>query len=926
MRFLLAILLFATLLNSASLQDIQNIGSVEEIQKKLETMKNSSQEQEIETKEVKITNNIATTEITKIPNIKQESAKVKSGIFQYKNDDTIIKERNSLHISTSSEKEITRFGDKFFQNKNLISRNSMPIPNSYRINKGDIISVWIYGGKNQNSKLEVDRNGNINIDRVGSMFVYNLTFQKMKKMLAQKYKSIYKNIKINIDLDRTTPIQITIAGEVNSAGIYNIPAFSTIKDALIVSKGISQFGSFRNIKLIRNGRFVKTFDIYKLIENGDSSYLKYILKNGDGIIIAKAKKNIQIRGEILKSGIYELKRNENLKDLLKYAGGLKIQASKTIATLERYSNNKRIIKDISISKPFKLQNGDKITVLPINLKNSNSVFVYGNVVRVGERGFSKGLTLYKLFQKEIVANGIDNLFLKNLNMDYAVIKRLNLKTFSDKIITFNLEKVLFGKIDIPLMKNDEIYIFNRAELKENPYIYISGKVVENSGKYNFFENMKLGDIQNFVKFKSEITIENNETKSEITIENHETNRSDRIIHNISKAEFIPNITREFLTVADTVKLIRHSKKNQNQIFFLNLDKDKSFKISEFDEITFFDKLELEQPKFASISGEVFESGKFIIDDNTDINKLIKLGQGLKKEAYLQNFEVTRYSVVNGEREYKTIRQSLKDAMKNNFKIQEFDEVTIFKIPKWNKKEFVTILGEVKFAGRYLIQKGDTLEKVIQRAGGYLDSAFFEGSIFTRDSIKALQKKQLENSIRKLKQNSLYLLSQPSSMGEGEDKTKLMSVMNSLITELSTFEPNGRIVTQIKNGKNFILEGGDTIIIPTINETVTVIGEVLNPNSFFYQENLDIEDYIEKSGGINSRADIDNIYIVHSNGEAEKYQQSYLFSSSTEIGTGDTIIIPMKIETSTYTSVAKDISQILYQFAITAISLKTVGVF
>ena len=98
------------------------------------------------------------------------------------------------------------------------------------------------------------------------------------------------------------------------------------------------------------------------------------------------------------------------------------------------------------------------------------------------------------------------------------------------------------------------------------------------------------------------------------------------------------------------------------------------------------------------------------------------------------------------------------------------------------------------------------------------------------------------------------------------------------------------------------------------------------NSFFYKDNLDIEDYLDKSGGVTAKADLDNIYIVHANGEAEKYENSYLFGYFTSIKKGDTIIVPMRIETSSYRTIAKDVSQIIYQFAITAVSLKTVGVF
>ncbi len=166
----------------------------------------------------------------------------------------------------------------------------MPIPANYQINKGDLISVWLYGGRNKSEKLEVDRNGNINIEGIGPTYVYNIEFGKLKEFLADKYESIYKNIKINIDLDRTTPIQISIAGEVNAPGLYNLPAFATIKEALSISEGISQFGSYRNIKLMREGAIVREFDIYKLMQKGDSALSTAILKNGDSLIVARTKK------------------------------------------------------------------------------------------------------------------------------------------------------------------------------------------------------------------------------------------------------------------------------------------------------------------------------------------------------------------------------------------------------------------------------------------------------------------------------------------------------------------------------------------------------------------------------------------------------------------------------------------------------------
>ena len=889
MKYIIILSLILTSLISASIQDLGDIG---ELKKQLETMKNSSKKVEKQQEKIIAKNFIDKKAVGEVT-VQQKSEQMKKSIFQYRNDDSIIKERDSSHISIKPEK-LSRYGDSFFKNKNGLNSGSMPIPRNYRINKGDIISIWLYGGRNKNNKLEVDRNGNINIDGVGPLYVYNLQFSKLKKLLENKFQTIYKNTKVNIDLDRTTPIQITIAGEVNSPGIYNLSAFSTIKDALIISNGISPYGSYRDIKLIRDGSVIKKFDIYRLLQKGDISYINYILKNGDGIIVTRSKRIITISGAIRKSGIYELKKNENIKSLISYAGDLKVSANNRLAKLERVDNHKkRVVIDIDLTKHISLKNGDKITILPINYKNSDSIYIYGNIVRTGERGFFEGLTLYNFFKREISINKLDNVFMKNMEMDYSIIKRYNLITFSEEIIKFSLKNILSGKVDIKLSKGDEIYIFNKAELKENPYIYINGLVITAPGKYQYFENMKLGDIHNFIKFKSEIIREGK---------------------------------RRVLQVSKEIKLLRNIREDM-EIHFLDLERDQNFSIYEFDEITFFDKLEIENPKLATITGEILSGGQFVIDKNTDINKLIQLGKGLKKEAYLHKFEVVRYKVVDGEREYRVITKSLQEAMDTNFKIEEFDEVKIFKIPKWNDKKSIVISGEVKFPGSYRIKKGDTLIKLVERAGGYLDTAFFDGAVFTRRSIQKLQEKRLRDSVKKLKQDSIYLLSSPSSVGEDSgDKMMLVSMIDSLVLELAEFKPNGRVSLKLNQNTDFILESGDNIHIPTKNETVTVIGEVLNPNAFFFKNGYGVEEYLEKSGGLNQKADIDNIYIVHPNGEAERYEQSYLFGNGSEIRTGDTIIIPIKIETASYSTVAKDVSQILYQFAITAVSLKTVGVF
>ena len=121
-----------------------------------------------------------------------------------------------------------------------------------------------------------------------------------------------------------------------------------------------------------------------------------------------------------------------------------------------------------------------------------------------------------------------------------------------------------------------------------------------------------------------------------------------------------------------------------------------------------------------------------------------------------------------------------------------------------------------------------------------------------------------------------------------------------------------------------LKDEDSLYIPSINDTISVVGEVLNQNTFVYDRDLDAKDYLEKAGGVTSLADTDFIYIVKANGEARRVKTDYFWGTSNDVFKGDTIVVPMKLDTISDITFAKDVSSIVYQLAVTAASLKTVG--
>ncbi|MBC8238576.1 MAG: capsule biosynthesis GfcC family protein, partial [Helicobacteraceae bacterium] len=240
---------------------------------------------------------------------------------------------------------------------------------------------------------------------------------------------------------------------------------------------------------------------------------------------------------------------------------------------------------------------------------------------------------------------------------------------------------------------------------------------------------------------------------------------------------------------------------------------------------------------------------------------------------------------------------------------------------------------VKFPGRYTIAEGEKLSSVLSRAGGFTNHAFLEGSVFTREEVRQLQAKRLEDSIAKLKTKALTVETSASEASEdAKVKQGMLLAITQLEKEASAKKPIGRVSLEIYHDLNrfsnsvynLTLKNQDALYVPSINDTVSVVGEVLNQNTFVYDGESDARDYLEKAGGITETAEPEHIYIVKANGEAKRLENDYFWGNSNDVFKGDTIVVPMKLDTISDVAFAKDVTSILYNLAITAASLKTVG--
>ena len=331
---------------------------------------------------------------------------------------------------------------------------------------------------------------------------------------------------------------------------------------------------------------------------------------------------------------------------------------------------------------------------------------------------------------------------------------------------------------------------------------------------------------------------------------------------------------------------------------------------------------------ARIGGQVNADGEYPLESGMRIADMVRAGGGLDESAYLAEAELTRYELVNGEaRETELIEIDLEAALAgdpaHNVPVQPFDYLNIKEIPRWRDQEFVEILGEVAFPGRYPIKQGETLRDVLERAGGLSAMAFAEGSVFTRQALKEREREQLDVLANRLESDLASMsLSDPG-------QSEAVSTGRALLEQLRNAEPVGRLVIDLPSvvagtADDLILRDGDQLIVPVQAQEVTVIGEVQYTTSHLHDPALNRDDYIDKSGGYTRKADKDRTYVVRANGEVVVGSQSRFFARSAglDIRPGDTIVAPLHADKIKPLVLWSNATQIVYNLAIAAAAVNS----
>ena len=385
------------------------------------------------------------------------------------------------------------FGSKLFfqKNRKLSFEPSLnqATPKNYILGPGDLIYVDIYGQSEKYYEATVNPEGSILLDNIGLISVSGKTIEAAEGIIKNRVSAFYTGLNgsnpstfLQVTLGNVKTIKVHILNEVRLPGTFTLSAFSTVFNALYAAGGPSDNGTLRAIQLIRNNKKIAEIDVYDLLINGTAN-LDVQLQDQDVILVNPYLARVRILGEIKRPLIFEVTPEDNMEDLIRYAGGYTDLAFKDRISISRITGNQRSVSDVYQNQLglFSLKGGDEVTVGRIIDRYSNRIQIKGAVFRPGIFALTEGLTLTQLIKNA-----------EGLKGDAYTQRASILRTKGDlsaEVLEVNLQAVLAGsQADVLLQREDVVRISSIYDVQNERYIQILGEV-KRPGTYPYAAGM-----------------------------------------------------------------------------------------------------------------------------------------------------------------------------------------------------------------------------------------------------------------------------------------------------------------------------------------------------------------------------------------------------------------------------------------------------
>ncbi len=516
-----------------------------------------------------------------------------------------------LQLLAKMEKDKKKvFGRDIFNKRNLSFEPSMSIatPANYRLGPGDAVLIDIYGASQKTIEATVSPDGDVTIEGFGPVQVAGLTVEQANAQLRSQLGKRYQSSQIRLTVGQTRTIMVNVFGEVKAPGTYTLSAFASVFHALYMAGGPSELGTLRNIKVYRNNQLVTTVDVYDYILNGQLTG-NVRLADNDVIMVGTYDCLVNISGKVKRPMFYEMRKNESLSTLLRYAGGFTGDAYKSSVRVVRKTGRQFSVYNVGEfdMSSFTMNDEDSVSVDSIIQRFENMVEIKGAVFRPGMYQVGGDITsVHSLIQN---SEGLT----EDAFTDHAVLHRMR-PDRTLEVIQVDVQGILDGRVaDMPLKPNDVLFIPTKQDLQEEQTLTIHGEV-HYPGIYKFAHNET---IEDFILQAGGLKDGASTAKVDV---------SRRIIN--------PGATTNDSIVAQTYSFALKDG--------FVIDGEVGFTLQPFDEVYVRKSPGSHTQQNITIDGEVLFAGTYTIDKKTmRLSDAIKAAGGVSDLAYVRGARLER---------------------------------------------------------------------------------------------------------------------------------------------------------------------------------------------------------------------------------------------------------------------------------------------
>jgi polysaccharide export outer membrane protein len=334
----------------------------------------------------------------------------------------------------------------------------VPVPSDYRVGPGDSVVVNLFGKESEQYEITIDREGQLLLPKLPPLSVTGLSFNELKQLLQQEVAQRMVGMQAAVSMGKLRSIQIYVAGEAYKPGSYTVSSLTTAMQALFVSGGVTDIASLRAIEVKRAGRTISTLDLYDFLIRGDAQ-ADVLLQSGDIVFVPARKTLVEINGEVLRPGLYELSKERSVAAVIALAGGALPSSYVDSVQITRFRQGQRQVETIALQQQqqFSIENGDVIRLLPIAEHVTNSVRLMGAVARPGYYAWTPDSKITDVLRSH------ESSLLPVADLNYGLVVREREQGRYIEVMQFNLSLALRNDAahNLSLSKNDTLVVFSR---------------------------------------------------------------------------------------------------------------------------------------------------------------------------------------------------------------------------------------------------------------------------------------------------------------------------------------------------------------------------------------------------------------------------------------------------------------------------------